>query len=209
MSTPIYATDSGEKRDPIAAGNYMARCYQMIHIGTVSESINGATKILDKVRIGWELPTEMVKFKDEDPLRPLTISKEFTLSMNEKANLRKFLVNWRGKDFTPEQAKQFDITVLVGVPCLLNIIHKAAKNGNIYAEIGTVSPLTKGSTCPIPVLQPKIITYENWDQQEFEYLPEYIKAKMRGSLEYVAIQNPHQVQTNEVLSSTEDEDLPF
>jgi hypothetical protein len=53
----INATNSGVKKDPIASGNYAARCYQMIHIGTVSELILGEKKILNKVRIGWELPT--------------------------------------------------------------------------------------------------------------------------------------------------------
>src|SRR4051812_29825095 len=45
------------QRELIPAGNYPARCYQMIQIGTVEELVMGETKVLNKVRIGWELPT--------------------------------------------------------------------------------------------------------------------------------------------------------
>jgi len=55
---PIYATNSGTRRELIPAGNYIGRCYQMIHIGTVQETYLGEPKQFNKVRIGWELPTE-------------------------------------------------------------------------------------------------------------------------------------------------------
>ena len=36
---PITATNTQTQREPIPAGNYIARCYQMIEIGTVKETI--------------------------------------------------------------------------------------------------------------------------------------------------------------------------
>src|SRR3954469_527949 len=119
----INATSNGTKRELIPAGNYIARCYQMIHIGTVTEFILGEQKTMNKVRIGWELPTETRVFSQEKGDQPLVISKEFTLSMHEKSTLRKTLASWRGKDFNEEQAKSFDVTTLIGAPCMLNIIH--------------------------------------------------------------------------------------
>jgi hypothetical protein len=59
---PIYATNSGTRRELIPAGNYIGRCYQMIHIGTVQETYLGEPKQFNKVRIGWELPTERKVF---------------------------------------------------------------------------------------------------------------------------------------------------
>src|SRR5688500_13440346 len=123
----IHATNKTAQRELIPAGNYVARCYQMIEIGTVKENIMGDEKTLHKVRIGWELPTELKVFNPEKGEQPLVISKEYTLSMNEKSNLRKDLKSWRGKDFTEDEARKFDITALVGVPCMLNIIHKPSK----------------------------------------------------------------------------------
>src|SRR6476646_4032953 len=124
----INATNNGVMRELIPAGNYIARCYQMIEIGTVDEFVMGKPVRAKKVRIGWELPTELKVLREEKGEQPLVISKEYTLSMNEKANLRKDLKSWRGRDFTEDELRAFDITNLLGVPCMLNIIHKAGKN---------------------------------------------------------------------------------
>ena len=68
----INATDSGTSRELIPAGNYIARCYQMIEIGTVTENIMGKQVIAKKVRVGWELPNELRTFEGKE--RPLVIS---------------------------------------------------------------------------------------------------------------------------------------
>ena len=112
----ILATTTATQRELIPAGNYLARCYQMIEIGTVREIILGEEKVLKKVRIGWELPTEKRVFNEEKGEQPFVISKEFTLSMHEKSSLRGMLKSWRGKDFTEDEAKAFDITNLIGKP---------------------------------------------------------------------------------------------
>lgn len=206
----IIATTSGTSYEPIPAGNYVARCYQMIHIGTVKETILGTEKILNKVRIGWELPTEKKVFKEENGEQPFVISKEFTLSLHEKSTLRAFLKNWRSKDFTDEEAKMFDITKLLGVPCQLNVVHKVAKNGNTYAEIGGVAMLMKGYECP-PQINPTFeFNYDEFDQAQFDSLPDFLKDKMKTSLEYAAIHQPNVVQTmNENANSAPADDLPF
>ena len=111
----IIATTNSQPRELIPAGNYVARCYQMVQIGTVNEIINGEQKQLQKVRIGWEFPNDQKVFSEEKGLQPIVFNEEYTLSMGEKANLRKMLASWRGKDFSVDEAKSFDITVLLGV----------------------------------------------------------------------------------------------
>jgi hypothetical protein len=93
----ITATTNSTKKnfEPIEAGSYPARCYSMIEMGTNEETYQGAAKMVNKVRITWELPTEMQVFKEERGPEPRVISKEFSLSMHEKANLRGFLESWR------------------------------------------------------------------------------------------------------------------
>ena len=105
----IATSNGGTSHEPIPSGSYPARCYSMIHLGTIEENILGTVKKLNKVRITWELPTELKVFKEENGEQPHVISKEFTLSLHEKATLRNFLKNWRGKDFTEDEAKAFDI----------------------------------------------------------------------------------------------------
>ena len=61
----INATNEGGKTfAPIAPGTYPARCYSMVHIGTVTEEYQGEKKEQNKVRITWELPTELKEFKE-------------------------------------------------------------------------------------------------------------------------------------------------
>lgn len=182
----IASNTGGASYEPIASGSYPARCYSIIHIGTIEETILGTTKKLNKVRITWEMPTEMKVFKEENGEQPQVLSKEFTLSLHEKATLRNFLKNWRGKDFTDEEAKAFDIEKLVGAPCMINITHKKSKDGNkTYAEIGSISPMPKGMICGQQINPSFIFTYENFDLQKFNTtLPDYIKNKMINSDEF-------------------------
>ena len=75
----ITAKNESKPRELIPAGNYIARCYQMLQIGTVEEEYKGEKKMQEKVRISWELPTELKVFKEENGEQPLVISKEYTL----------------------------------------------------------------------------------------------------------------------------------
>lgn len=206
----IIATNTGGSNyEPIAQGNYVARCYSMIHIGTVDETVQGVLKHLNKVRISWELPTELKVFKEENGEQPQVISKEFTLSMHEKSNLRAVLKNWRGKDFTEDEAKEFDIEKLIGAPCMLNITHKTSKDGSkVYAEIGSVSTMPKGLTCPEQINPSFVFTYEIFNEEIFNRLPDFMRNKMITSDEYKQAMNGGQ---NIDLNTKEEEhdDLPF
>lgn len=209
----INATNEAPKRELIPASNYAARCYQMIHIGTVQENVMGEMKTMNKVRIGWELPTELRVFNEEKGEQPLVISEEFTLSMHEKSNLRKVLASWRGKDFSEDEAKCFDITKLIGAPCMLNIIHKPSKSNpsNIFAKIGSVSPVPKGLKVPEQINPTFVLEYDKFSWDKFNTLPDFIKTKMQGSLEYAALTNPNHTDTTKRADELTEplDDLPF
>lgn len=204
----ITATyEGGGSFEPVPAGNYIGRCYSMVHIGTVQETYQGETKLANKVRITWELPTELKVFNEEKGEQPHSIGKEFTLSMHEKATLRKFLESWRGKAFTDDEARRFDITVLLGKPCMLNVIHKTSQTtGKVYAEIASVSPMPKGITAPDQINKSFEFNYEPFDQDVFDQLPEWLRTKCSASLEYMKAQQPHHT---EVRGAESDDDLPF
>lgn len=207
----ILAENKSTPRELIPAGNYIARCYQQIHLGHIDEMMMGQMKNLNKVRIGWELPTELKVFKPENGEQPLVFSKEFTLSMNEKANLRKILSSWRGKGFSEDEAKSFDITKLIGAPCMLNIIHKPGKTdpSKIYEEIGSISPIPKGVTCPAQVNKTFLLDYDNFTEEKFNTLPDFIKEKMQKSREYKKLKEG--VMTEHIPDNLPEgeTDLPF
>ena len=194
------------ERELIEAGNYVARCYRMVEIGTVDEEFLGVKKQMHKVRIGWELPTELKTFNPEKGEQPCVIDKEYTLSLADKANLRKDLQSWRGKAFSDDEAEAFDITKLLGVPCMLNIIHVQGKKDptKTYQAIGRVSPMPKGLICPPQVNETFVFDFENFDEMKFTSLPDFLKEQIAKTPEYrEAISQT--VEASPFLENNEDE----
>ena len=198
------------EKELIEAGNYVARCYKMIEIGTVEEEFLGVKKQMHKVRIGWELPTELKTFNPEKGEQPCVIDKEYTLSLADKANLRKDLQSWRGKAFSDDEAEAFDITKLLGVPCMLNIIHVQGKKDptKTYQAIGSVSPMPKGLVCPPQVNDTFVFDYENFDDEKFNSLPDFLKEQIVKTPEYKeAISQT--VEASPFFGNLEDNDESF
>src|SRR5271168_3727728 len=76
------------------AGTFLALCYRFIDRGTQISEFMGEKKTRREVMISWELVGEVMSDG-----RPFSASKTYTLSMHEKATLRKDLEAWRGKAF--------------------------------------------------------------------------------------------------------------
>lgn len=208
----INATNSFTPRELTPAGNYVARCYSMIEIGTVKTEYKGQAKILHKVRVTWELPYEMKVFNEEKGPQPLVISKEYTLSMADKATLRHDLQSWRGKAFTEQEAKSFDITKLIGATCMINLVHKPSKSdpSKIYEEITAITPLPKGMVCPEQINPTFILSFDEWDEAKFEKLPTFIQEKIKSSAEYQKMFDPNQeVKVDQAATVNDIDDLPF
>jgi hypothetical protein len=201
------------ERELIPAGNYVARCYRMIEIGTVPTEYMGEQKMVHKVRIGWELPTETKVFNEEKGEQPFVIDKEYTLSLGEKANLRRDLQSWRGKAFTDQEAEAFDITKLLGVPCMLNIIHVQGKKDptKTYQAIGSISPMPKGLECPTQINPTFVFELESFDVEKFNSLPDFIKEQIMESEQYKSLTTPHkdEAQPESLGKEFEDEETPF
>lgn len=173
---------NSQPREVIPSGNYVARCYRMIHIGTNYDTMYDKNK--DEIRITWELPTETRVFDEAKGEQPMVIDGRYTLSMHEKSNLRKMLESWRGAKFTDAQAEDFDITKLIGVPCMLNVIHNT-KEERTYANIGSVSPVPKGLPVPQEYNKPVIFDFDdNFNTEFVEELPDFIKDPIKSSIEY-------------------------
>lgn len=204
----IAEKKEGGNFQQVEPGMYPARCYSMIEIGTIETEFNGEKKKAHKVAITWELPTETAIFRDEKGPEPFVVSKRYTLSMHEKSTLRKDLESWRGKGYTEEEAKRFDITKLLGQPCNLNVIHVPGKEaGKTYVQVASISPLMKGQQCPDQVNPTKVLSYDNFDWEVFDGLSDYMKDLIRTSEEFIKMQEPEKTQTE---AQTDDNDgLPF
>lgn len=171
-------------RELVPAETHIARCYSIVHIGTVRFEYQGQEKEVNKVRITWELPNEMRVFNEEKGKQPMVISKEYTLSLHEKSNLRKDLESWRGQGFTEAELEAFDVSKLLGVPALLGVQH-TTKGDNTFANISSIGKLMKGMECPAQINPSFEFSHEQFDQKKLESLPQFLQEKIKASKEYM------------------------
>lgn len=130
----------------------------------------------------FEVPGEPVTI-DGKPA-PMTISKDYSLSLSEKSNLRRDLQSWRGREFTAKELEGFAVESVVTVPCMLSVIHKQSAQKKTYANISSISGLPKGVQCP--PLWHKAIKYEieHGENDVFKALPEFIRKKISACEEW-------------------------
>lgn len=166
-------------------GTFPARCYQMIHIGTIDEEYKGNKKTINKVRLGFELPTERKVFNPDKGEQPYVISQDYTLSMSKKSKLKSVLESWRGIEFSKEEMSGFDITELIGSSCLITIAHKVSESGSQYAQITNVTQPIRGMDIPKLENDVFVLSFDDVDFiDKVESLPDFIKDKVKSSKEY-------------------------
>jgi hypothetical protein len=80
-----------------------------------------------------------VDLNREDGSRYCVWSRNFTPSLNEKANLRKFVRGWFGRDLTSQELNDFDTDSLIGKAAQVVVVHEH-KDGETYANIVACTP---------------------------------------------------------------------
>ena len=159
--TPSYPT--------VSVGVHKARCVRVIDLGTQQNDYQGQISWKRQVMLIWEVPSET-----DNKGEPLTISKFYTLSLNEKANLANDLVSWRGRPFTETEKKAFDISKVAGKPCSINVI----LNQNGKPKVSTVMPIGKNDEIAQqfhPNMVFSITDFQEKKMEVFNQLPEGIR----------------------------------
>lgn len=128
---------------PPPEGQFLAVCVDVVDLGEMKSEWQGKMSMKHKCRVVFELSE---KREDGSCYR---VSRMFTASLSEKANLRAFLQSWRGKPFTREELAGFDTEVLVGINAIVQIVH-AERGDRVYANIDTIMKPMRG----MPVLKP-------------------------------------------------------
>lgn len=139
----ITAKSDGSKTWAKASeGQHQCVLVDVIDLGMQQESyMGGPPKMVHKCALVWQ-----IEEINPDTSNPFEMSKEFTVSMGEKANLRKFLGVWRGKSYTDAEATEgAPLHKLYAINGLMGIEHKQSKSNpeRTYANVLSVSPLPK------------------------------------------------------------------
>lgn len=179
----VLAKSSGKTYEPIPVGVVQAVCSHVVDIGTHEGSYQGKPVTRHQVVVCWEIDALMSQ--GEYNGKRFMMSKFYTLSLNEKASLRKDLESWRGKAFTDDELNGFDVEKLIGANCMLNVVEYKKQDGSIGQKIGAIMPAIKNL---IPM------------KQENTVVPQWILDKRAESIE---------AKDNPTPTSTTDENMPF
>lgn len=190
-----FAAKASSDFEIVPSGNHVAICNAVIDLGVQpGRGIYPDPK--HEVYLRFELPTETIKYQKDgkDIEGPMSIGRTFTASMNEKANLRKFLESWFGKKFpTDAAAADFDLALVLGKKCLLNVTH-TDKNGKTYANVNAATPIPRG----MPADQPQHNASLYWsldmpDEKTFDAIPKWLQEKIANRIEAPTAQASAQI----------------
>jgi hypothetical protein len=134
----IIARYTQKHYSPCPIGVHQAVLVDVVDLGLVDSPRYGKKF---KVRLAWQIA-------DVDPATGQRYSavKTYNNILNKKSALRGDLEKWRGRPFTEDEARHFNLETLLGVPCLLNVVHHTSEQtGATYANVDGVLPLPKGT----------------------------------------------------------------
>jgi hypothetical protein len=203
LTLPVGGGGGGDfKRAP--AGSHIAVCNLVADCGLQPGS-QAFPNPKRKIYLRFEIPGERVEYeKDGKQVEgPLTIGSFYTASMNEKATLRKHLEGWRGKSFTDAEAGAFDVSKLLGQPCMLSVI-ESESGGKTYSNIQNIGKMPNG--IPAPKAENKLLYYADDEPGQFNELPKWLQEKIEGQLK------PAKPAATETHGSNDDfggEAIPF
>jgi hypothetical protein len=152
---PIIATaNETQTYAPAPEGVHQAVCVDIEDLGMLKSAYTddkGNEKWQHKIKVYWQISER------RDDNKRFVLSKRYTLSLHEKASLRHDLEAWRGRAFTEDELRGFDVESVKGANCLLNVQHRqSADKSRTYANVVSIMPLVKG--------MPKMVAddYERW-----------------------------------------------
>lgn len=208
---------SDSKFAPVPAGMHLARCYRIIDLGTQTTEWQGQQKKNYKIMILWEVHGEDEQGKPllTDRGEPMSISKNYTMSLGDMSRLRADLKSWRGRDFTPEELRGFQLKNVLGAWCMLNVVHAEGNDGKIYANVSNVNPVPaamRKAGLPEGINPTTVFDLDNPDMALFDTFSNNLKAKIESSPEWKAkgsAAEQYQKQQNAEFLAEMEDDIPF
>jgi hypothetical protein len=218
MSFIVEASGGSREFKTVPAGTHLARLYRIVDLGTQTSQFDGGeVKMQRKVMFGWEIHGEDdngVPLLTEEG-KPMAVFKNYTLSWNEAATLRKDLQAWRGTPWTDKEAARFDLKNVLGQWCMLNVLHRPGnKDGKMFANVAGISPVPgflKKQGLPDGHNELQMFRLGDPDWELFETFSKGLKAKIESSPEYKALANTGASEKKSLSSMDNDldGDIPF
>jgi hypothetical protein len=204
----ILTDNTSSNYTPAPAGSYPARCCRVVDLGTQQTEFQGDIVHKRKVLLAFEILDPEVHLEDG---RPYLLQKRFTASLHEKSALRKDLVSWRGRQFTDDELRRFDLSSVLGAMGFISVV-EVQRDGRTYANLATIMRMPKGLPTATPT-EPLVhfdLTAPDW--AIFDNLPQRLQEQIAQSPEYKAARQQPTSKPASATSSTPfddmDDDLP-
>ena len=214
MGLTVKASGGSSTFKPVPSGMHLARCYRIVDMGTQITTWKGVSKEQAKVMLQFEVHSEDADGKPivTDKGEPMSISKNFTASLADKAVLRQELENWRSRAFTPDELNGFQLKNVLGVWAMLSVVKEQGNDGNEYTNISSINPVSsqiKKAGLPEGHNELKIFDLENPDMALFETFGNKIKEKIQSTPEWSKKILPTPKQAPSFGFDDIDSDIPF
>jgi len=199
---------------PVPVGMHLARCYRIVDMGTQKTTYMGQDSYKMKIKVFFEVHGE-----DEDgkPLvttkgDPMSISRDYTLSLSEKATLRIDLASWRGRDFTQAELNGFDLKNILGHWAMITVTKSMGNNGKEYHNIANINPVPasiKKAGLPEGVNALKTFSIDEPDMELFDSFSQSLREKIMDTPEWKARNGDNKSQEKGGSFDDLDDDIPF
>lgn len=212
----VAKADEGSSFIPVPPGMHLARCYRIVDLGTQESTYMGNVKQVHRVMFQFEVHSEDAQ---GNPLvtsggDPMTVSKTFTVSLADKATLRKDLETWRGKPFTAEEKNGFELKNVLGQWAMITVSENES-NGKTYTNIANINPVPatiKKNGLPEGKNDLKLFSIDDADMELFDSFSEGLKEKIRKSPEWERLHGAPSTSSASAPNANFDDmadDLPF
>ncbi len=182
---------------PVDGGTYPAICVGIIDLGEQLNDYNNRKSYEDHVLFIWELPNVTIEIDGEK--KPRWVSKEYNAVLSERSNLSKMLTSWRGV----EPPDEFDLPQMIGEAALIQVVVKEKQNGELKNDITGVMGFINGVPKPQTETELLLFNMDEWNDEIFEKLPDWVKKRIMKSTQYQKFHAPD--TTIEVKPMTEGE----
>lgn len=161
----------------VEPGVYFAMCIGVIDLGEqYSEKFKNYS---NRVQFVWELPSETIEVDGKQ--EPKQLSKEFAIATKKNSGLRTFISSWNSKAYTDEEFQEVELFEQIGKACQLNVV---LNDTGEFANVDNIMPIPKGIPAPLSSTKPIMWDMDNWDDEVFKTLPEWVQDKIKKSTQY-------------------------
>jgi hypothetical protein len=184
--------DNGGDFEPVPAGMHRAICVNVFDVGFQPGYQGNPPQ--HKVVVLWEI----------EPLnsqgKHFGVTRIYTASIGEKSNLGNDLTTWRGRPFTSDEQKGFDLDNIMGKPCQLNLVQNGDK-----VKIAGVMP----ATMVADQVTRKNVPAGYWPQEtKRDYVPNFVKKMIEQQISAPSRQSA-QTTAGAIASDGFTDDIPF